>query len=50
MKCLSFRAVVPTATNVIEAGDIKRESEREWYYNLADKREGPVSFDEVRSP
>lgn len=42
------RAVVPTATNVIEAGDMKRESEKEWYYNLADKREGPVSYEQLK--
>lgn len=28
---------------------MKRESEKEWYYNLAETREGPVSSDEVRS-
>jgi DnaJ family protein C protein 13 len=34
---------------VIEAGaDMKRESEKEWYFGNADKeRRGPFSFEEV---
>lgn len=37
-------------SNVIEAGvDMKRESEKEWYFGNADKeRRGPFSFEEVR--
>ena len=36
-------------SNVIEAApDMRRESEKEWYYGNADKeRLGPYSFDEV---
>ena len=36
-------------SNVIEAGiDMRRESEREWYYGNADKeRLGPYSYEEV---
>ena len=38
-------------TNVIEAGaDMKRDSEKEWYYGNKDKeRLGPYSYEEVRS-
>ena len=44
------RATVPLQTNVIEASaDMKRESEKEWYYGNKDKeRLGPFGFDEVR--
>lgn len=44
------RATVPTQTNVIEAGaDMKRESEKEWYYGNKDKeRLGPYSYDELK--
>lgn len=36
-------------SNVLEAGaDMKRESEKEWYFGNADKeRRGPFSFEEV---
>lgn len=36
-------------TNVLEAApDMKRESEKEWYFGNADKeRRGPFSFEEV---
>lgn len=44
-----FRAVVPTQSNVIEAGpNMMRESEEEWHYNCSGERKGPVSFQEVR--
>ena len=38
-------------TNVIEAGsDMKRESEKEWYYGNKDKeRLGPYSYEEVKT-
>lgn len=38
-------------SNVIEAApDMKRESEKEWYFGNADKeRRGPFSFEEVSS-
>ena len=38
-------------TNVIEAGaDMKRESEKEWYYGNKEKeRLGPFSFEEVQT-
>ena len=41
--------LVVTQTNVIEAApDMRRESEKEWYYGNADKeRLGPYSFEEV---
>ena len=44
------RAMVPTQSNVIEAGtDMKRDSEKEWYFGNAEKeRLGPYSFEEVR--
>lgn len=43
------RAVIPTQTNVIEAGPgMKLIQEKEWYYNTDKGREGPVSFNEVR--
>lgn len=37
-------------SNVLEAApDMKRESEKEWYFGNADKeRRGPFSFEEVR--
>ena len=43
------RATVPLQTNVIEAGaDMKRDSEKEWYYGNKDKeRLGPYSYEEV---
>lgn len=45
------RAVVPTQTNVIEAGaNMERESEKEWYFGNQDKeRLGPYNFKEVSS-
>ncbi|KAL3854398.1 hypothetical protein ACJMK2_013668 [Sinanodonta woodiana] len=44
------RATVPLQTNVIEASpDMKRESEKEWYYGNKDKeRLGPYSFEEMK--
>jgi len=42
------RAVVPTQTNVIEAGDMKQESHKEWYYEGCEKGKEPVSFDELK--
>ncbi|XP_030062368.1 dnaJ homolog subfamily C member 13 isoform X1 [Microcaecilia unicolor] len=44
------RATVPLQTNVIEAApDMKRESEKEWYFGNADKeRSGPYSFIEMQ--
>lgn len=44
------RAVVPTQTNVIEAGqDMLLDNEKQWYYGLGngDKSNGPVTFQEV---
>lgn len=42
------RAVVPTQSNVIEAGpDMIRESEGEWHYSCSGERKGPVSLQEV---
>ncbi|XP_012285401.1 dnaJ homolog subfamily C member 13 isoform X2 [Orussus abietinus] len=43
------RAVIPTQTNVIEAGpDQERVLEKEWYYNDNDRQKGPVSFKELK--
>ncbi|GFN83676.1 Dnaj homolog subfamily c member 13-like, partial [Plakobranchus ocellatus] len=44
------RATVPLQTNVIEAGaDMKRDSEKEWYYGNKEKeRLGPFSFEEMK--
>ncbi|XP_078519995.1 dnaJ homolog subfamily C member 13 isoform X2 [Lissotriton helveticus] len=44
------RATVPLQTNVIEASpDMKRESEKEWYFGNVDKeRSGPYSFVEMQ--
>ncbi|KAL1130026.1 hypothetical protein AAG570_012969 [Ranatra chinensis] len=44
------RAVVPTQTNVIEAGDdMLQEQEQEWHYcNSADVRQGPFTFNEIK--
>ncbi|ESO09053.1 hypothetical protein HELRODRAFT_156562 [Helobdella robusta] len=44
------RAVVPMQSNVIEATpNSQRESEKEWYYGMADKeRLGPYSLDEMK--
>ncbi|XP_058807941.1 dnaJ homolog subfamily C member 13 isoform X2 [Phymastichus coffea] len=43
------RAVVPTQTNVIEAGpDQEYILEKEWYYNDGDKRKGPISVKDLR--
>ncbi|GAB1606314.1 dnaJ homolog subfamily C member 13-like isoform X2 [Argonauta hians] len=45
------RAVVPLQSNLLEAGvDMKRESEKEWYYGNADKeRLGPYSYEEMKA-
>ncbi|KAK7077105.1 DnaJ subfamily C member 13 [Halocaridina rubra] len=44
------RAVMPTQTNVIEASpDMARDSEKEWYYQGANKeRAGPFSFKDLK--
>lgn len=44
------RATVPLQTNVIEASpDMKRESEKEWYFGNAEKeRLGPYSIEEMQ--
>lgn len=44
------RAVIPTQTNVIEAGpNMQIVQEKEWYYNSEESgRQGPLSFQEVR--
>uniref|UniRef100_A0A4W4F3A4 J domain-containing protein n=1 Tax=Electrophorus electricus TaxID=8005 RepID=A0A4W4F3A4_ELEEL len=44
------RATVPLQSNVLEAApDMKRESEKEWYFGNADKeRRGPFSFEEMQ--
>ncbi|VEN42457.1 unnamed protein product [Callosobruchus maculatus] len=43
------RAVVPQQSNVIEAGPgMVERQEREWYYNLDKKKEGPVTFQELK--
>ncbi|XP_030761294.1 dnaJ homolog subfamily C member 13-like [Sitophilus oryzae] len=43
------RAVIPTQTNVIEAGpDMKIEQKREWHYNTEDGGKGPVTLDEMK--
>lgn len=44
------RAVVPTQTNVIEAGhDMLLDNEKQWYYGTTnvEKSCGPVTFQEV---
>lgn len=43
------RAVIPTQSNVIEAGDMKHEDSPEWYYMCKESNEkvGPVGFQEV---
>lgn len=47
-KFLFDRAVMPTQSNVIEAGtDMMRDCEKEWYYGTGDERKGPVTFSEV---
>ncbi|XP_015609793.1 dnaJ homolog subfamily C member 13 isoform X2 [Cephus cinctus] len=44
------RAVVPTQTNVIEAGpEQERVLEKEWYYNDGDKRQGPISIKDLKN-
>ena len=44
------RAVIPTQTNVIEAGsDMPYEREKEWFYNSEkNEKHGPLSFKEIR--
>lgn len=44
------RAVIPTQTNVIEAGpNMHLVQEKEWFYNTDEgERKGPFSFNEVR--
>nr|XP_050853264.1 dnaJ homolog subfamily C member 13 isoform X3 [Vespula vulgaris] len=44
------RAVVPTQTNVIEAGpQQERIMEKEWYYNDSDTRKGPISLKDLKN-
>jgi len=46
------RAVVPTQTNLIEAGqDMLLDNEKQWYYGLGngDKSNGPITFQEVQT-
>ncbi|KAL0279212.1 UNVERIFIED_CONTAM: hypothetical protein PYX00_000818 [Menopon gallinae] len=43
------RAVIPTQTNVIEAGpNMQRENEKEWHYQFSSETKGPVSFHELK--
>ncbi|XP_019866686.2 dnaJ homolog subfamily C member 13 [Aethina tumida] len=43
------RAVIPTQTNVIEAGPgMKAIQQKEWYYNTEEGRQGPVSFEQLK--
>lgn len=43
------RAVVPTQSNVIEAGqNMTYDNEKEWYYGTGDERKGPVTFSELQ--
>ena len=43
------RAVTPLQSNLIEAGDMKRENEREWYTTDAEKnKRGPFSPEELK--
>lgn len=44
------RAVIPTQTNVIEAGpNMNIVQEKEWYYNTEkNERKGPVSFQQIK--
>lgn len=42
------RAVIPTQTNVIEAGpDMLIEQKPEWHYNTDEGRKGPITLDQV---
>ncbi|KAK9875337.1 hypothetical protein WA026_007733 [Henosepilachna vigintioctopunctata] len=46
------RAVIPTQTNVIEAGpEMQAVQEKEWHYirNAQEGRQGPISFDEMKN-
>lgn len=46
-----LRAMIPTQSNVIEAGsDMMRDNEKEWYYGSGEERKGPVTFSEVNFP
>uniref|UniRef100_A0AAR5P1B7 J domain-containing protein n=2 Tax=Dendroctonus ponderosae TaxID=77166 RepID=A0AAR5P1B7_DENPD len=43
------RAVIPTQTNVIEAGpDMYIEQKKEWHYNTDEGGKGPITLDEVK--
>ena len=45
-----WRAVVPTQSNVIEAGpNISRDNEKEWHYQLSGETKGPISFHELKN-
>ncbi|XP_017781227.1 PREDICTED: dnaJ homolog subfamily C member 13 [Nicrophorus vespilloides] len=43
------RAVMRTQTNVIESGNIADPSmEKEWYYMVESRRQGPLSFNDIK--
>lgn len=43
------RAQTPLQSNMLEAGDIKRESEKEWYYSdSSNQQQGPFSIEEFK--
>lgn len=43
------RAVTPLQSNLIEAGDLKRQNEREWYTTDAEKnKKGPYAPEELK--
>jgi len=43
------RAVTPLQSNLIEAGDMKRQSEKEWYITDAEKnKKGPFAIEELK--
>ncbi|XP_054277797.1 dnaJ homolog subfamily C member 13-like isoform X1 [Macrosteles quadrilineatus] len=43
------RAVVPTQTNVIEAGQgMSQDNEKEWYYSVGAEKKGPFTFQKMK--
>ncbi|KAF7280153.1 hypothetical protein GWI33_006329 [Rhynchophorus ferrugineus] len=43
------RAMIPTQTNVIEAGpNMKIEQKKEWHYNTEEGGKGPITLDEMK--
>ncbi|XP_046663118.1 LOW QUALITY PROTEIN: dnaJ homolog subfamily C member 13-like [Homalodisca vitripennis] len=43
------RAVVPTQTNVIEAGHaMAQDNEKEWYYSVGTEKKGPYTFAKMK--